>query len=100
MILYRTRIKSTQMCGLMITGVRLQLAVPLVSMKREWGEAGYCGGLWHSGYGRYSQTPWFESLNCQFFSFPLPLLAGCLPYIKLFIISTPASVYIELRNCL
>ena len=50
-------IRTILLCGL--TGVRLQLAVPpLVSIKGELGEAGCYGGLWHSGYGGYSQTPW------------------------------------------
>ena len=30
---------------------------PRVCMKGELREAGCCGGLWHSGYGDYSQTP-------------------------------------------
>ena len=47
------------MCGL--TGERLQLAVPPVSIKGELRKAGCCGGSWHSGYGGYSQTPRLES---------------------------------------
>ena len=40
--------------------LRLQFAIPSVSMKRGSREAGCCGGLWLSGSGSYSQTPWVQ----------------------------------------
>ena len=49
--------------------VILQFAVPLVSMKGELREAGCCGGLWHSGYDCYSQTPWVRVPRLPVFLF-------------------------------
>ena len=67
--------KSTQLYGL--TGVRLQLTIPLVQYERRIVEAGFCGGFVAQWFmAALVRHPGFKSCSCQFFAFLLSLPAG------------------------